>query len=331
VTSPAQISDGRPVSDGRPADALRPAHALRPPDVFLIGVPRAATTSLYEALGRHPQIFAPQLKEACFTCPDVDPHTHHRLETRFFSVRDEYLALFAAARPEQLVLEGCTYNVYSPAAPGLIRALNPAARILVQLRDPIEQMYSNHGLKVIMGDLGADFEHDLDRQAAARVGITERPVNMGQYDLRDKATVSGGLARFIADFGRERVHVTLYEEYAAQPRAVLESVLSFLGLSDDGTMHAEVEVPHRVPVWGGLNARMASPSFIGNAKRLVPTALHPIARRAATVVFRRNRRRALRPPLSPALRVRLRAEFRPEVERLSELVGRDLARFWWSA
>ena len=53
----------------------------RPPDVFLIGVPRAATTSLYEALGRHPQIYAPALKEACFTCPDVDPRTHHRVET----------------------------------------------------------------------------------------------------------------------------------------------------------------------------------------------------------------------------------------------------------
>ena len=49
-------------------------------------MPRAATTSLYEALGRHPEIYAPTLKEACFTCPDVDPRTHHRVATRFFSV-----------------------------------------------------------------------------------------------------------------------------------------------------------------------------------------------------------------------------------------------------
>jgi hypothetical protein len=302
----------------------------RPPDVFLIGVPRAATTSLYEALGRHPQIYAPALKEACFTCPDVDPRTHHRVETRFFSVRDEYLALFADARADQLVLEGCTYNVYSPAAPGLVRALNPAARFLVQLRDPIEQMYSNHGLKVVMGDLGADFEHDLDRQAQARIGIPERPVNMSGYDLRDKATVAHGLARFIAEFGRERVHVTLHEEYATRPDEVLRGVLAFLGVDPDVNLRADVRVAHNVARWEGLNRRMASRGLIGRAKRLTPSALHPVARGVASAIFRRNRRRATRPPLAPALLARLREEFRPEVERLSELTGRDLVALWWA-
>jgi len=282
--------------------AQTPAESNRPPDVFLLGVPRAATTSLYEALGRHPQIFAPQLKEACFTCPDVDPRTHHRVETRFFSVRDEYLALFSAARADQLILEGCTYNIYSPAAPGRIRALNPAARFLVQLRDPVEQMYSNHGLKVIMGDLGADFEHDLERQARARTAIKERPVNMAEYDLRDKATVAHGLARFIADFGRDRVHVSLFEEYAARPDEVLRSILQFLGVDPDIALRADVQVPHRVARWEGLNRRMASQGLIGRAKRLTPAALHPVARGVASAIFRRNRRRATRPPLQPALR-----------------------------
>lgn len=302
----------------------------RPPDVFLIGVPRAATTSLYEALGRHPQIYAPTLKEACFTCPDVDPRTRHRIETRFFDVRDQYLALFADARADQVILEGCTYNIYSPAAPGLVRALNPEARFLVQLRDPVEQMYSNHGLKVVMGDLGADFEHDLDRQASARSGISERPVNMADYDLRDKATVAHGLARFMAEFGRDRVHVTLHDEYAARPAEVLRGVLAFLGVDEAVNLHADVRVAHNVARWEALNRRMASRGLIARAKRLTPSALHPVARGAASAVFRRNRRRATRPPLTPALLARLRDEFRPEVERLSELTGRDLVAIWWA-
>lgn len=301
----------------------------RPPDIFLLGVPRAATTSLYEALARHPQIFAPALKEACFTCPDVDPRTHHRTATRFFNVRDEYLALFAAARADQLILEGCTYNIYSPAAPALIRALNADARFLVQLRDPVEQMYSNHGLKVIMGDLGADFAHDLDRQAAARVGVVQRPVNMADYDLRDKATVARGLERFIEEFGRDRVHVTVYDEFAADTDAVLRGVLRFLGIDEGVSMRADVQVPHRVARWEALNRRMASPGLIGRAKGVTPAALHPVARRLASSIFRRNRRRATRPPMTPALRAQLRDEFRPEVERLSELTGRDLTSIWW--
>ncbi|MEP7360081.1 MAG: sulfotransferase [Chloroflexota bacterium] len=316
-----------------PAETNRPPIVARPrraPDVFLIGVPRAATTSLYEALGRHPQIYASTLKEACFTCPDVDPHTRHRLETRFFSNGDEYLALFAAARDDQLIVEGCTYNIYSPAAPGLIRALNANARFLVQLRDPLEQMYSNHGIKVVMGDLGADFEQDVERQAQARVGTDERPVNMGSYDLRDKATVAHGLARFIEAFDRGRVHVTLYEDYATQPAAVIRGVLRFLGIDAEVDLRADVLVPHRVARWDRLNRQMASQRVIGRAKNLTPAALHPIARGIAGAIFRRNRRRARRPPMSPALRDKLRDEFRPEVERLSELIGRDLVAIWWS-
>ena len=44
----------------------------RAPDFFLIGVPRAATTSLYLALRQHPLLFMPQLKEAFYTCREFD-------------------------------------------------------------------------------------------------------------------------------------------------------------------------------------------------------------------------------------------------------------------
>ena len=305
------------------------ADAARVPDFFLIGVPRAATTSLFDALGRHSQVFVPQLKEACFTCPDIDPE-QHRTATRFFRDRAEYLALFAAAADDQLIGEGCTYNVYSPAAPSLIRALNPNARLLIQLRDPVEQMYSNHGLKVIMGDLGADFERSLEVQAAARAGRVTQPLNMRDYDMRDKATISPGLARFIDAFGRDRVHITLYEEFAAEPEAVIGSIFRFLGVAEQPVAHVEVMVPHREARWGGLNRAMASQRVIGAAKRLTPAALHPVARRLAAATFRTNRRRATRPPLSTALQDRLRDEFRHEVERLSEILGRDLVEFWWT-
>ena len=318
--APTQTNGPLAAPDERPA---------RVPDFFLIGVPRAATTSLYNALGEHPRIFVPRLKEACFTCSDIDPHTHHRTATRYFSDRAEYLALFAGARPDQLVGEGCTYNVYSPAAPSSIRELSPNARILVQLRDPVEQMYSNHGLKVIMGDVGADFGRVIDAQAVERLRRTVQPVGMADYDLRDKASVVNGLERFVAEFGRDRIHVTLYEEFATRPRDVVRSVLFFLGVSDSVVPDPKVEVPHREARWDGLNRTMAATAVISRTKRLTPARLHPVARRVAAAVFRSNRRRVTRPPLPPSLRARLRDEFRPEVERLSQIVGRDLVEVWW--
>ncbi|HUP83131.1 MAG TPA: sulfotransferase [Candidatus Limnocylindria bacterium] len=303
---------------------------MRVPDFFLIGVPRAATSSLYDALGRHPGIHVGAVKEACFTCPDIDPHTRHRTPTRFYADRAEYLTNFHGATDDQLIGEGCTYNVYSPAAPALIRGLNPDARLLIQLRDPVEQMYSNHGHKVLMGDLGADFARVVVEQAAARGGRTTQPLNMADYDLVDKATVGPGLDRFVDEFGRDRIHVSLYDDFAADAPAVVRSVLEFLGVSTTEAPRPDISVPHREARWGRLNRTMASPAVIGRAKRLTPSRLHPIARSVAATVFRRNRRRALRPQMPADVRDRLRAVFRSEVQLLSELVGRDLAAIWWS-
>jgi hypothetical protein len=301
----------------------------RAPDFFLIGVPRAATTSLYYGLRQHPGIFAPDLKEACFTCPDLDPGTR-RVQTRWIYDRDEYLDLFRAARPDQLIGEGCMYNVYSPAAPAMIRALSPGAKLLVQLRDPVEQLRSNHALKIIMLDTEhEDLGEAIAVQDDAQRDRKEPPVNMRDYGLRDKATVGPGLARFIAEFGRDRVHMSLYEDFASDPASVFRSIFAFLGLDVPFAPGVEVMVPNRRSRSRRLNKVMGSVDVVERAKRLVPARLHPAARRLAMMGFRLNRRRATRDPIDSELLARLREDFRPEVELLSDLTGRNLVERWW--
>jgi hypothetical protein len=301
----------------------------RVPDFFMIGVPRSGTTSLYHALQGHPAIFMPALKEVCFTCPELDPGTH-RTQSRYFTDRADYLSLFAGARSDQLVGEGCIYNVYSQEAPRRIHELNPEARLIIQLRDPIEQMRSNHALKLIMLDLSDDdFGRTLKAQASVRVAGQPPPVNMRDYDLRDKATVSSGVERFIAEFGRDRLHVSLYEDYALDPQATIRSTLRFLGLNEQFEPKVVRMVPNRRARWDRLNRAMGAPRLVDAAKRLVPQRLHSRVRRVVEVGFGANRKVVARGPIDPQLLASLRDEFRPEVERLGELVGRDLLARWW--
>jgi len=264
---------------------------------------------------------------------DVDPGVRPA-QTLWIDDADEYLALFEAARPDQLILEGCIYNVYSPAAPERIRHMRPSARFLVQLRDPVEQMYSNHALKVIMRDTPSDdFEQAIaigDRQRAGRPPWSEPPVSFKGYDLRDKAIVSFGLARFIQTFGRDNFHVTLFDDFAADDASVYRSIFAYAGIDPAFTPKVKVLVPNRVARVGILNRAMGSKRLIASAKRVVPKRLHSTADRAARVGFRLNRRVVERPHMKPELRDRLRADMRPEVERLSELVGMDLVSRWWS-
>jgi len=304
----------------------------RPPDIFFIGVPRAASSSLYEALGQHPGVFAPDQKEICHTCIDLDPG-NRPADTLWLTDRDEYLGKFTDARPDQRILEGCVYNVYSHAAPAAIAEINGDARFLIQLRDPLEQMYSNHALKWIMRDTSSkDFRQAVSYQDGLRdrpIGA-EPPINFAQYDMRDKASVSFGLARFVERFGRDRIHVTLYEDYAADPLAVIRSIYEAMGVEPGFTPNVKVIVPNRVAKSDGINKAMASPTVVSAAKRLTPLRLHSAARRVARAGFRINRRVESRPPMPADLERQLRIDFTPEVERLSQLTGMDLVSRWWS-
>src|SRR6185312_10090194 len=77
----------------------RPAQQ-RLPDFFIAGHPKSGTTALYEALRRHPEIYMPACKEPWFFAPELHVRTPPRPEGTPRTL-EEYLALFAGARPDQ--------------------------------------------------------------------------------------------------------------------------------------------------------------------------------------------------------------------------------------
>ena len=72
----------------------------RVPDFFIVGHSKCGTSALYEMLKRHPQIFMPDLKEPAFLNTDVPTQLPPRGAAPVPHTPEEYLALFAPARPE---------------------------------------------------------------------------------------------------------------------------------------------------------------------------------------------------------------------------------------
>ncbi len=96
--------------------------ATRAPDFFIVGQPKCGTTALYEMLRRHPQIYMPELKEPRFFARELQPAARRGdARSRAPQTLEEYLALFAPARPEQRAGEA------SPSVP--VVAAPPRARI----------------------------------------------------------------------------------------------------------------------------------------------------------------------------------------------------------
>lgn len=291
--------------------------AIRP-DFFIVGAPKCGTTSLYTYLEAHPGIFMSPVKEPYHFCPDL------RIGLPRIADRNEYLALFREATSDQRTGEASVWYLYSAQSARLIREFNPAARVIVMLRSPADMAYSlyNHYRYSGVEPL-ASFEEALAAEAARKEG-RRLPAHRDVRETllyRDVARYAPQVRRYLDEFGRERVHVILFEDLRDRPEAVYRQTLAFLGVDDGfapdfGVINAAKRV--RVPALHRLLSRPAPASLKSMARGW------PAARRFRQWLKRTNARLGQRAAMAPETRRRLERELRPDVDALGELLDRDL-------
>lgn len=301
--------------------------AIRP-NLFLVGAPKCGTTSLYEYLRQHPQIFFPtsdglaywNAKEPAFFCTDLDLPEDN-------SIKDEqrYLAPYVGSERYRWRGDASAYYLYSEIAPARIREYSPDARILIVLRPPLEQMRSqyNHLVRARREDI-PDFHAAVSASAARRAGKHIPPGRgvRAWLDYLGIAHFAPQVERYVDTFGVERVKVLLLEDLVARPAETFRDVLRFLDV--DTSFVPEFRVHNEAPPRGVLERFITEtyrrPAFKRVASTLFP---YPVRRRFISRVRRLDERRAQTDPRD----LELRAALRSDVERLAGLIGRDLSHW----
>ena len=287
---------------------------------FLVGAPRCGTTAMYEYLRRHPEIYMPVYdKEPHFFGSDfVAPRF-----ARFRGNEKKYRRLFAGAGKGQLRGEASVFYLYSREAANEIRSFDRSAKVLVMLRNPVDMLYSYHQFLVSLGDeVLTSFE---DALAAEKVRKAGQQIPQNLYLMaealyyRDVARFSEQVARYFDVFGREQVHVVIFDDFKTSTEAEYRKVLAFLGVDcgfkpDFTVVNANQEVRSR-----RLQRLLRNPRLVS-----LVAPIEPIVLPAYTLLRRLNVKRVPRSPLPPELRQRLQEEFVPEVRKLSDLLRRDL-------
>ena len=293
----------------------------RLPDFFIVGAPKCGTTSMYSYLGQHPGIFMPFHKEPLFFGADLT-HRYGRMAPA------EYLALFRDARDDQLVGEASAWYLYSQHAAQEIREVAPEARIIVMLRNPIDVMYAQHG--ELLFSRQENIAHFGEALAAEPRRIGGRDLPPGSFRrenlyYRRMVRFAEQLERYVSTFGRDRVHVIIYEDLRDDTAAVYRRLLDFLGVEPDA----------RVVFTPRNQSKRARITWIQRLiwdpplkRHLVPILRRfPIAHRARGALLRANSVDAPRAELDPVLRAELARELAPEVARLGSLLNRDLGHW----
>src|SRR5580704_13791477 len=119
----------------------------RPPNFFIVGAPKAATTSLYHYLDQHPQVYMSAIKEPHFFAAEVreencDVYVRGEIARDRRALREylagpmlekrlggivgdwrDYLKLFAGAKDELALGEASPCYLWSPTAAERIAAV----------------------------------------------------------------------------------------------------------------------------------------------------------------------------------------------------------------
>jgi hypothetical protein len=239
------------------------------PSFIIIGAQRAGTTSLFDYLGRHPDVASPTaVAEDIAWSKEV-----HFFDDRFARGLDWYRSLFplavrrryARARGRDLVAaEATPYYLFHPFVPERIAATLPDVRLIALLRDPIERAYSHYQLAHRKGREQLSFEEAL---AAEPERIAEDEPHLGDPTYRSRhhrhhsylarGLYAEQLERWFAHFPREQMLIIRSEEFLAKPAETYERVLDFLGLRPWRLEHFEQRnVGSYAPIDPALRARL---------------------------------------------------------------------------
>jgi hypothetical protein len=280
---------------------------MRRPNFFIVGAPRCGTTSVYEYLWQHPEVYVSVHKEPQFFGSD--------LTTLAGAIREEalYLELFAGAGDRPRVGEASVWYLQSRRAASEIREFSPDARIIILVREPVQMIHSLHSLYTRSGneDLPT-LEEAVAAEPERREGRRMPPTAYFPEGLiyTDVARHAEKVARYLEVFGRGNVHCILFDDLVRDTAGVYRKTLEFLEI--DPAFEAELEPKksaQRARMLGIRQLRHTSPE-IRSRMQFDHIRLHGGAPRL---------------PLPAALAGRLRELFADDVAHLGRLLGRDLS------
>jgi hypothetical protein len=127
------------------------------PNCIVIGAPRSGTTSVYEYLNAHPDVYMSPVKEPdFFSHPSLDavhrpdpgsahsPEVDAQRNAAHQKELDRYVALFDGAGDVKIRGEASAIYLGHPTAAEQIRRYVPDAKLIAILRDPAERLHSHY-------------------------------------------------------------------------------------------------------------------------------------------------------------------------------------------
>ena len=214
---------------------------MKKPSFFIVGAARSGTTSLWQYLKNHPEVFMPEeelLKEPSFFSEDCGKR---------FDLSG-YLSIFKKTlKNHKQVGEASVAYLTDPESSQRIYDFNPSAKIIIMLRNPAHRAYSLYSWMVQDGyEYASSFEKALQMEKN-RVQETKsnwyKPNYYWGYLYFRSGLYHDQVERYLRLF-RENVLIIKFEDFVNDIASYYREICSFLQIEPHLASH-QIHNPSR--------------------------------------------------------------------------------------
>ncbi len=310
------------------------------PNFFVVGAAKAATTTLHAILDRHPEVYCPPLKEPGYfadaNAPQIfDPFSgrppfdgtsyvrgamaHHE-QVAYIKDAEIYRLLYRRVGGEKAVGDFSTAYLCSVDAAEKIRAFNPAAKIIVVLREPIERALSHYKMDQAIGLVSASFSELVRAELDALHDTTKSApwyIRLGLY--------ASQVERFLSRFPKDQVKIILFEDFCGARGEIISGIETFLEVTPQ-VSHLDMvvnksEQPRSREIVRLIERMNIRPMI----RKMVPRPVIDLGKRILYKPYKEK------PAVEPEVLAQVQEVVEPDVRRLGTLINRDLSHWQASA
>ncbi|XRO76582.1 sulfotransferase [Methanocaldococcus sp. 10A] len=306
------------------------------PNFFIVGAPKCGTTSLHYYLSQHPEIFMSEPKEPHYFCKDFHEETkkfHGKLFGFGATTEEEFLELFKNVKNEKIIGEASAMYLYSKVAAKEIYKFNPSSKILISIREPVEFLYSYYlELYYCRGEDIDNFKKAIQLEEERKKGyyLPKTVAYPSALFYSEVTKFSVQIERYLKIFPREQVKIILLDDLKNNLEGTYKEILIFLGVDDiDFRPDFTIKNPAKTYRSKFLQDLLKNPykmkKIVNIYRKIVPLK---IREKIYNFLLEINKKPIKKPAIDPEFRHELMIKFKPEVEKLSDLLNRDLISLW---
>ena len=196
-------------------------------DFFIVGAPKAGTTSLYHYLNEHPEISMSSQKEPdYFSDADLQNEGMYYGKNRIDTIK-KYHNLFDNNSESKLKGEASVSYLFYKNVPQKIKEYNTDSKIIIMLRDPIDRAFSHYLMDYRLGLVSDSFEDIIDQKSVHKDAklFYQQYIELSEYANQVK--------RYLDVFDSREILFIEYEDLKMDVLNVVKKTYLFLGVNEE--------------------------------------------------------------------------------------------------